>query len=139
MGTNTPKPTEKPSEGKEITNTIKVGDTIRIDAPYDKYIVSGYKFHHNIHQVKNETLADNRFNWDDNGIPAKYIDLVDSKGKKLPNSDKTIPKEGDYFVFNRNFKVIKKFTDNGTKMVRLQYGNESSITFWVVESRCVKV
>lgn len=132
--TPTPLPTPVPSE-------IKVGDTIRIEAPYNKYIADDVQTKYGIVQIRENVLAGGQssFAWDDNGIPEQCVDLTNSNGVKRADSDRVHPRTNDYFVFNTHFKVIKRAIVNGKPYLQLDFNGKSKYRFWVIEQRCQKV
>ena len=92
-------------------------------------------------QVREDVNAGgaDRFSWKDNGIPECFIDIVNSNGKKVWNSDFIHIKKGNKFVFNRAFKVIKTAKDAGIQYYLLDGGKGDRYTFWVVGSHLYKV
>jgi hypothetical protein len=83
--------------------------------------------------------GENRFAWKDNGIPEKFVDIVNANGKKVWNSDFIHMKKGYKFVFNRVFTISKTATDAGMKYYQLDAGIGDKYKFWVVGTYLYKV
>ena len=125
------------------TKTLKVGDKVRIGtaANYNYYVADDVKKIYGIWQVREDLNAggESRFKWKDNGIPEKFVDIVNVNGKKVWNSDFIHVKKGSKFVFNRSFTISKTATDSGTKYYQLDAGLGDDYKFWVVGTYLYKV
>lgn len=132
---------EKPSP--QPTSTFKVGDNVRIRTAdhYNYYVADDVQKMFGIVQVREDLNAggENRFSWKDNGIPEKFVDIVNSNGKKTWNSDLIHMKKGYKFVFNRVFRISKTTTDGGVKYYQLDAGLGDNYKFWVVGTYLYKV
>ncbi len=130
-------PTPQPS------STFKVGDYVKIRTAdhYNYYIADDVQKIYGMYQVREDLNAggENRFSWKDNGIPEKFVDIVNSNGKKTWNSDLIHMKKGYKFVFNRAFRISKTATDGGIKYYQLDAGIGDKYKFWVVGSYLYKV
>lgn len=138
-GEPSPTPTPDPAPAK----TFKVGDNVRINTvghfPY--YIADDVQKIFGLWQVREDLNAggEARFAWKDNGIPEKFVDIVNSNGKKVWNSDLIHMKKGYKFVFNRAFKISKTATDGGIKYYQLDAGIGDKYKFWVVGTYLYRV
>lgn len=142
IGTNITTETKPPvQEENKPSKTINVGDTIRIVAPYGRYIADDVKLAYEMMQVRENVLAggENAFKWSDNGIPEECIDITDNKGNKRSDSDRKHPKKGDFFKFPKPFKVTKTAYVGGKKYLQLDFNSNVKYKFWVVAERCQKV
>ena len=132
-GTPTPQP----------TSPFKVGDNVRIRTAdhYNYYVADDARRIFGMYQVREDLNAggENRFSWKDNGIPEKFVDIVNSNGKKTWNSDLIHMKKGYKFVFNRAFRISKTATDGGIKYYQLDAGIGDKYKFWVVGTYLYKV
>ena len=138
-GEPSPTPTPDPTPA----GAFKKGDRVRINTaghfPY--YIADDVKKIYGIYQVREDLNAggENRFAWKDNGIPEKFVDIVNANGKKVWNSDLIHMKKGYKFVFNRAFTISKTATDAGMKYYQLDTGLGDKYKFWVVGTYLYKV
>ena len=125
------------------TSSFKVGDNVRIRTAdhYNYYVADDVQKMFGIVQVREDLNAggENRFSWKDNGIPEKFVDIVNSNGKKVWNSDLIHMKKGYKFVFNRAFRISKTATDSGMKYYQLDAGIGDKYKFWVVGTYLYKV
>lgn len=125
------------------TSSFKVGDNVRIRTAdhYNYYVADDVQKMFGIVQVREDLNAggENRFSWKDNGIPEKFVDIVNANGKKVWNSDLIHMKKGYKFVFNRAFKISKTATDGGIKYYQLDSGLGDKYKFWVVGTYLYKV
>ena len=125
------------------TSPFKVGDYVRIRTAdhYNYYVADDVKKIYGIYQVREDLNAggENRFDWKDNGIPEKFVDIVNVNGKKVWNSDLIHMKKGYKFVFNRAFRISKTATDAGIKYYQLNAGLGDKYKFWVVGTYLYKV
>ena len=125
------------------SSTFKVGDNVRIRTAdhYNYYIADDAQKIFGVYQVREDLNAggENRFSWKDNGIPEKFVDIVNANGKKVWNSDLIHVKKGYKFVFNRAFKISKTATDAGMKYYQLDSGLGDNYKFWVVGTYLYKV
>ena len=125
------------------TSSFKVGDNVRIRTAdhYNYYVADDVQKMYGIYQVREDLNAggENRFSWKDNGIPEKFVDIVNSNGKKTWNSDLIHMKKGYKFVFNRAFRISKNATDGGIKYYQLDAGIGDKYKFWVVGTYLYKV
>ena len=125
------------------TSSFKVGDNVRIRTAdhYNYYVADDVQKMFGIVQVREDLNAggENRFSWKDNGIPEKFVDIVNSNGKKVWNSDLIHMKKGYKFVFNRTFRISKTATDAGMKYYQLDAGIGDKYKFWVVGTYLYKV
>ena len=132
---------ENPSP--QPTSSFKVGDNVRIRTAdhYNYYVADDVQKMFGIVQVREDLNAggENRFSWKDNGIPEKFVDIVNSDGKKTWNSDLIHMKKGYKFVFNRAFRISKTATDGGIKYYQLDAGLGDKYKFWVVGTYLYKV
>ena len=134
-----PSPTPDPTPA----GAFKKGDRVRINTaghfPY--YIADDVKKIYGMYQVREDLNAggENRFSWKDNGIPEKFVDIVNANGKKVWNSDLIHMKKGYKFVFNRAFRISKTATDAGMKYYQLDAGIGDKYKFWVVGTYLYKV
>lgn len=123
--------------------TLKVGDKVRIctASNYNYYVADDVQKIYGIVQVREDLNAGgaSRFSWKDNGIPEKFVDIVNSNGKKTWNSDLIHMKKGYKFVFNRAFRISKTATDGGIKYYQLDAGIGDKYKFWVVGTYLYKV
>lgn len=123
--------------------TLKVGDKVRIctAANYNYYVADDVQKIYGMYQVREDLNAGgaNRFSWKDNGIPEKFVDIVNANGKKVWNSDLIHMKKGYKFVFNRAFRISKTATDAGMKYYQLDSGLGDKYKFWVVGTYLYKV
>lgn len=126
-----------------IIMELKVGDRVRINTPdvYKYYVADDVKKIYGLYQVREDLNAGgkNMFSWRDNGIPEKFVDIVDKNGKKVKNSDYIHVKKGDKFIFNRTFIISKITIDRGIKYYQMdaKYGNKYK--FWVVGNYLKKI
>ena len=122
---------------------INVGDNVRIGTAgnYKYYVADDVQKIYGIVQVREDLNAGgaSRFSWKDNGIPEKFVDIVNSNGKKVWNSDLIHMKKGYKFVFNRAFRISKTATDAGMKYYQLDAGMGDKYKFWVVGTYLYKV
>lgn len=122
---------------------LKVGDRVKITTAghYNYYIADDVRKLYGIWQVREDLNAggETRFSWVDNGIPEKFVDIVDSNGKKVWNSDFIHIKKGYKFVFNRTFTISKTATDRGIKYYQMNAGYGDNYKFWVVGTYLTKV
>ena len=128
-----PSPTPTPDPGP--AKSFKVGDNVRINtAGHFPYYIAD-------EQVREDLNAggEARFAWKDNGIPEKFVDIVNANGKKIWNSDLIHIKKGYKFVFNRAFRISKTATDAGMKYYQLDAGLGDKYKFWVVGTYLYKV
>lgn len=138
-GEPSPTPTPDPAPAK----SFKVGDNVRINTaghfPY--YIADDVQKIFGLWQVREDLNAggEARFAWKDNGIPEKFVDIVNANGKKVWNSDLIHIKKGYKFVFNRTFRISKTATDGGMKYYQLDAGIGDKYKFWVVGTYLYKV
>ena len=136
-----PSPTPTPDPGP--AGAFKKGDRVRINTaghfPY--YVADDVKKIYGIWQVREDLNAggESRFEWKDNGIPEKFVDIVNVNGKKVWNSDFIHVKKGSKFVFNRSFTISKTATDSGTKYYQLDAGLGDDYKFWVVGTYLYKI
>ena len=125
------------------TSSFKVGDNVRIRTAdhYNYYVADDVQKMFGIVQVREDLNAggENRFSWKDNGIPEKFVDIVNANGKKVWNSDLIHMKKGYKFVFNRAFRISKTATDSGMKYYQLDAGIGDKYKFWVVGTYLYKV
>lgn len=133
----TPTPSPSPS------SPFKVGDYVKIRTAdhYNYYVADDVQKIYGIYQVREDLNAggENRFSWKDNGIPEKFVDIVNSNGKKTWNSDLIHMKKSYKFVFNRAFRISKTATDGGIKYYQLDSGLGDKYKFWVVGTYLYKV
>lgn len=136
-GSPTPIPMPTP------TSEIRVNDSVRIGTAgnYKYYVADDVQKMYGIYQVREDLNAGGagRFSWKDNGIPEKFVDIVNANGKKVWNSDLIHIKKGYKFVFNRAFKISKIATDAGIKYYQLDAGLGDKYKFWVVGTYLYKV
>ena len=132
---------ENPSP--QPTSSFKVGDNVRIRTAdhYNYYVADDAQRIFGMYQIREDLNAggENRFSWKDNGIPEKFVDIVNSNGKKTWNSDLIHMKKGYKFVFNRAFTISKTATDAGMKYYQLDAGIGDKYKFWVVGTYLYKV
>lgn len=125
------------------TTTFRVGDNVKIKTAdhYNYYVADDVKKIYGIYQVREDLNAggESRFDWKDNGIPEKFVDIVNANGKKVWNSDLIHMKKGYKFVFNRAFTVSKTATDSGVKYYQLDAGLGEKYKFWVVGTYLYKI
>lgn len=125
------------------TSSFKVGDNVRIRTAdhYNYYVADDVQKIYGMYQVREDLNAggENRFSWKDNGIPEKFVDIVNANGKKVWNSDLIHMKKGYKFVFNRAFRISKTATDGGIKYYQLDSGLGDKYKFWVVGTYLYKV
>ena len=125
------------------TSSFKVGDNVRIRTAdhYNYYVADDVQKMYGMYQVREDLNAggENRFSWKDNGIPERFVDIVNSNGKKIWNSDLIHMKKGYKFVFNRTFRISKTATDGGIKYYQLDAGFGDNYKFWVVGTYLYKV
>lgn len=136
-----PSPTPTPDPGP--AEAFKKGDRVRINTaghfPY--YIADDVQKIFGLWQVREDLNAggEARFAWKDNGIPEKFVDIVNANGKKVWNSDLIHMKKGYKFVFNRSFRISKTATDAGMKYYQLDAGLGDKYKFWVVGTYLYKI
>ena len=136
-------PSPTPTPDPEPAGNFKKGDRVKINTaghfPY--YVADDVKKIQGIHQVREDLNAggETRFEWKDNGIPEKFVDIVNANGKKVWNSDLIHMKKGYKFVFNRAFTISKTATDRGFKYYQLDAGLGDKYKFWVVGTYLYKV
>ena len=136
-----PSPTPTPDPG--LAKAFKVGDNVRINTaghfPY--YIADDVQKIFGLWQVREDLNAggEARFAWRDNGIPEKFVDIVNANGKKVWNSNLIHMKKGYKFVFNRTFRISKTATDAGMKYYQLDAGIGDKYKFWVVGTYLYKI
>lgn len=120
---------------------ITVGDAIKIVAPYGRYIADDVATMYGMVQIRENVLAggEHAFEWLENGIPEKVIDLTDNAGNKRADSDRMHPRKGDYFNFPNTFKVVNIVMDGGKRYLLLDFDGNSKYQFWVIGERCQKV
>ena len=132
---------ENPSP--QPTSSFKVGDNVRIRTAdhYNYYVADDVQKMFGMYQIREDLNAggENRFSWKDNGIPEKFVDIVNANGKKVWNSDLIHVKKGYKFVFNRAFRISKTATDAGMKYYQLDAGIGDKYKFWVVGTYLYKV
>lgn len=125
------------------SSPFKVGDNVRIRTAdhYNYYVADDAQRIFGMYQVREDLNAggENRFSWKDNGIPEKFVDIVNANGKKVWNSDLIHVKKGYKFVFNRAFRISKTATDAGMKYYQLDAGLGDNYKFWVVDTYLYKV
>ena len=125
------------------SSPFKVGDNVRIRTAdhYNYYVADDAQRIFGVYQVREDLNAggENRFSWKDNGIPEKFVDIVNANGKKVWNSDLIHVKKGYKFVFNRSFRISKTATDAGMKYYQLDAGLGDKYKFWVVDTYLYKV
>lgn len=125
------------------SSPFKVGDNVRIRTAdhYNYYVADDAQRIFGVYQVREDLNAggENRFSWKDNGIPEKFVDIVNVNGKKVWNSDFIHVKKGSKFVFNRSFTISKTATDSGTKYYQLDAGLGDDYKFWVVGTYLYKI
>lgn len=125
------------------TSSFKVGDNVRIRTAdhYNYYVADDVQKIFGLWQVREDLNAggEARFAWKDNGIPEKFVDIVNANGKKVWNSDLIHMKKGYKFVFNRSFRISKTATDAGMKYYQLDAGIGDKYKFWVVGTYLYKV
>lgn len=125
------------------SSPFKVGDNVRIRTAdhYNYYVADDAQRIFGMYQVREDLNAggENRFSWKDNGIPEKFVDIVNANGKKVWNSDLIHVKKGYKFVFNRSFRISKTATDAGMKYYQLDAGLGDNYKFWVVDTYLYKV
>lgn len=125
------------------SSPFKVGDNVRIRTAdhYNYYVADDAQKIFGVYQVREDLNAggENRFSWKDNGIPEKFVDIVNANGKKVWNSDLIHVKKGYKFVFNRSFRISKTATDAGMKYYQLDAGLGDNYKFWVVDTYLYKV
>ena len=125
------------------SSPFKVGDNVRIRTAdhYNYYVADDAQRIFGMYQVREDLNAggENRFSWKDNGIPEKFVDIVNANGKKVWNSDLIHVKKGYKFVFNRSFRISKIATDAGMKYYQLDAGLGDKYKFWVVDTYLYKV
>ena len=94
-----------------------------------------------IYQVREDWNAGGSmlFSWKDNGIPEKFVDIVNSSGKKVWNSDFIHIKKGNKFKFNRSFTISRITIDKGIKYYQMDSGLGNKYRFWVVGNFLSKV
>lgn len=124
-------------------SSFKVGDNVRIRTAdhYNYYVADDVQKMFGMYQIREDLNAggENRFSWKDNGIPEKFVDIVNANGKKVWNSDLIHMKKGYKFVFNRAFRISKTATDGGIKYYQLDSGLGDKYKFWVVGTYLYKV
>ena len=122
---------------------LGVGDTVWINTPYHyKYYVADDVLKiYRIYQVREDWNAGGSmlFSWKDNGIPEKFVDIVNSSGKKVWNSDFIHIKKGNKFKFNRSFTISRITIDKGIKYYQMDSGLGNKYRFWVVGNFLSKV
>lgn len=122
---------------------LKVGDRVRILTAknYKYYVADAVEKIYGMVQIREDLNAGgaDKFTWKDNGIPEKFVDIVNSNGKKVWNSDFIHVKKGSKFVFNRSFTISKTATDSGTKYYQLDAGLGDDYKFWVVGTYLYKI
>ena len=118
------------------TQKLKMWDEVRIGTAgnYKYYVADDVQKIYGMYQVREDLNAggENRFSWKDNGIPERFVDIVNTNGKKVWNSDLIHIKKGYKFIFNRNFKISKIANDGGIKYYQLDAGFGDKYKFWVV-------
>ena len=121
---------------KNLNSELKVGDRVIIKTPgvYKYYIADDVKKIYGIYQIRENLNAGGAwmFNWRDNGIPEKFVDIVDNYGKKIINSDFIHVKKGSKFIFNRSFIISRITIDKGIKYYQLDARCGSKYKFWTV-------
>ena len=136
-----PSPTPTPDPGP--AGAFKKGDRVRINTaghfPY--YIADDVQKIFGLWQVREDLNAggETRFDWKDNGIPEKFVDITNQYGKKVWNSDLIHMKKGYKFVFNRTFRISKITISRGTPYYQLDAGLGDKYKFWVVGTYLYKV
>ena len=127
---NNPQPVPTP------TKSFKTGEYVGIGTAgnYKYYVADDVQKIYGIYQVREDLNAggQGRFAWKDNGIPEKFVDIVNENGRKVWNSDLIHIKKGYKFVFNRIFRISKTATDCGIKYYQLDAGIGDKYKFWVV-------
>lgn len=126
-----------------IVIELKVGDRVRINTPdvYKYYVADAVKKIYGLYQVREDLNAGGKamFSWRDNGIPEKFVDIVDKNGKKVKNSDYIHVKKGDRFIFNRSFIISKITYDRGIKYYQMDADYGNNYKFWVVGNYLKKI
>ena len=126
-----------------IIMELKVGNRVRINTPdvYKYYVADDVKKIYGLYQVREDLNAGgkNMFSWRDNGIPEKFVDIVDKNGKKVKNSDYIHVKKGDKFIFNRTFIISKITIDRGIKYYQMDANYGNKYKFWVVGNYLKKI
>ena len=126
-----------------IVMELKVGNRVRINTPdvYKYYVADDVKKIYGLYQVREDLNAGgkNMFSWRDNGIPEKFVDIVDKNGKKVKNSDYIHVKKGDKFIFNRSFIISKITYDRGIKYYQMDADYGNNYKFWVVGNYLKKI
>ena len=126
-----------------IVMELKVGNRVRINTPdvYKYYVADDVKKIYGLYQVREDLNAGgkNMFSWRDNGIPEKFVDIVDKNGKKIKNSDYIHVKKGDKFIFNRSFIISKITYDRGIKYYQMDADYGNNYKFWVVGNYLKKI
>lgn len=136
-------PSPTPTPDPVPAGAFKKGDRVRINTaghfPY--YIADDVQKIFGLWQVREDLNAggEARFAWKDNGIPEKFVDIVNANGKKVWNSDLIHMKKGYKFVFNRTFTISKTATDAGMKYYQLDAGIGDKYKFWVVGTYLYRV
>ena len=122
---------------------LKVGDRVRILTAknYKYYVADAVEKIYGMVQIREDLNAGgaDKFTWKDNGIPERFVDIVNSNGKKVWNSDFIHVKKGSKFVFNRSFTISKTAADSGTKYYQLDAGLGDDYKFWVVGTYLYKI
>lgn len=122
--------------GNYVVPELSVGDKVKISTPdvYKYYVADQVKKIYGLYQVREDLNAGgtSMFSWRDNGIPEKFVDIVNSNGKKVWNSDFIHVKKGDKFVFNRSFTISKITIDRNIKYYQMDSGLGNKYKFWVV-------
>ena len=120
-----------------------VGDTVMINTPYHYkyYVADDVLKAYGLYQVREDWNAGGSmlFSWKDNGIPEKFVDIVNSNGKKVWNSDFIHIKKGNKFKFNRTFTISRITVDKGIKYYQMDSGLGNKYRFWVVGNFLSKV
>ena len=126
-----------------IIMELKVGNRVRINTPdvYKYYVADDVKKIYGLYQVREDLNAGGKkmFSWRDNGIPEKFVDIVDKNGKKVKNSDYIHVKKGDKFIFNRTFIISKITIDRGIKYYQMDANYGNKYKFWVVGNYLKKI
>lgn len=129
--------------GGIVVPQLSVGDRIRINTPdvYKYYVADDVKKIYGLYQVREDLNAGGTtlFNWKDNGIPEKFVDIVNSDGKKVWNSDFIHVKKGNKFKFNRTFTISKITIDRNIKYYQMDSGLGNKYKFWVVGTYLTRV
>ena len=138
-GVPSPTPTPDPNNN----GIFKVGDIVRINTAghYPYYVADDAQKRYGLYQVREDLNAggETRFSWRDNGIPEKFVDIVDKYGNKTANSDYVHVKKGNKFVFNRSFRITRTVIDGGLRYYQMDSGLGDKYKFWVIGTYLYKI